>query len=53
MRALNLFFNSEIEPGKSVSFLRDYHEQPARRQKKRITIAVDFEIPSNFKVLSS
>jgi energy-coupling factor transporter ATP-binding protein EcfA2 len=49
LRALNLFFNNEIVPGTSVSFQRDYYEQPALRKKKHIRIEVGFELPTNFK----
>lgn len=50
LRALNLFFNDEVEPGKPLTFSRDYFEQPARRQKKRISVAVSFALPANFKL---
>ena len=52
LRVLNLFFNNEVEPGKSVTFQRDYFEQPAQRKKKRIRIEVDFDLPDNFKFRS-
>jgi len=49
LRALNMFFNGEIEPGKPVDFARDHYEQsPRRRKKKRISIRVSFRTPPNF-----
>ena len=35
LRALNLFFNNEVERGKPLDFSRDYHDQPARRKKSK------------------
>jgi len=50
LRALNLFFNGEIEPGRGVSFTRDYNEDSGRRKKKKeIAVEVDFELPATFK----
>ena len=34
LRALNLFFNGEVEPGKEVDFRRDHYEQIPRLRKK-------------------
>jgi hypothetical protein len=49
LRALSLFFNGEIEPGKPLVLRRDHHNRPKQRRKRQITIAVDFELPANFK----
>jgi len=49
LRALNLFFNGEVESGKELSFARDYHERPQSRKKKVISIAVEFSLPRYFK----
>lgn len=49
LRAMNLFFNHEIEPNKALNFARDHFERvPRKRQKKRIRISVDFELPPTF-----
>lgn len=51
LRALNLFFNGEIENGKPVSFSRDHFEQSRRsRAKKVISISADFHLPSSFNI---
>ena len=51
LRALNLFFNGEVEPGKRVDFARDHYQQiPRKRKKKRISISVDFSLPPNFNL---
>lgn len=48
-RALNLFFNGEIEPGRVLNFARDYYEEtPRRRIKKKISISIEFAVPDNF-----
>lgn len=53
LRALNLFFNGEVEPGKPVDFRRDHYEQtPPLKKKKRIRITVAFQIPDKFKFRS-
>jgi energy-coupling factor transporter ATP-binding protein EcfA2 len=49
LRALNLFFNDEVENGRSLSFDTDYFAKPQRKQKRRISIKVEFELPSAFK----
>lgn len=49
LRALNLFFNGEIEPGRPMVFTRDNFERiPRNKKKKAIEITVDFELPSSF-----
>lgn len=50
LRALNLFFNDELEPGRSFSFARDvYDEVPRLKKKKRIEISITVAVPPNFK----
>lgn len=50
LRALNLFFNDQLEPGRPLSFGRDaYDEVPRLKKKKRIVITLSFEVPANFK----
>jgi hypothetical protein len=53
LRALNLFFNSIVEASKPVSFPRDHHARPQSRRKRRISVSVDFELPSYFKYRKS
>ncbi len=49
LRALNVFFNGVIEPGKPIDFARDHYEQtPRKRKKKRIYVGINFSLPSNF-----
>ncbi len=48
LRALNLFFNQESAPGVPLDFDRDLHFRPSRKQKKRISVAVDFTLPEKF-----
>src|SRR5262245_33498043 len=50
LRALNLFFNDYLEPGRPLSFGRDaYDEVPRLKKKKRIVITLSFEVPKNFR----
>lgn len=52
LRALNLFFNDEVEPGKALVFSRDvYDEVPRLKKKKKISISVTFNVPDviNFR----
>jgi hypothetical protein len=49
LRALNLFFNDEVDPGSGVELNRDYHARPQARKKKFIEISVDFSLPSQFR----
>jgi hypothetical protein len=50
LRALNLFFTGDIEPGVPLRFSRDYHADPRRRKKrKQIRVTVSFCLPSGFK----
>lgn len=48
LRALNLFFNNEVEPGRILNFSEDFHN-PSRRKKKEIVISIDFDLPASFK----
>ena len=51
LRALNVFFNAAIEPGKTIDFSRDHYEQEPRvRKRKRIAVEVDFSLPNNFNL---
>jgi hypothetical protein len=50
LRALNLFFNGNVDSGRKIDFGRDHYEQEPRiKKKKRVQVAVDFELPDNFK----
>lgn len=50
LRALNLFFNDELEPGKRLNFGRDYFQRAVpSKKKKRISVSVDFSLPETFK----
>lgn len=50
LRALNLFFNDELEPGRPLSFARDaYDEVPRLKKKKRITVTLEIAVPANFR----
>lgn len=50
LKALNLFFNGETEPGVKYDFETDYSKYaPVRKKKAReITIAIEFEIPERY-----
>lgn len=48
LRALNVFFNGETSPGVPLDFDRDVYFRPLRKQKKQITISVDFQLPAKF-----
>lgn len=50
LRALNLFFNGHIEPGRELDFQADHYEQiPKQKKKKKIAISIVFSLPKNFK----
>jgi energy-coupling factor transporter ATP-binding protein EcfA2 len=51
LRALNLFFNNETEPGKSFLFIRDYCAFTRKRVNKaeEIIIKLTFTPPNHFK----
>jgi predicted ATPase len=48
LRALNLFFNDVVDGQRSLSFDTDYFAKPQRKQKRRVSISVDFELPPSF-----
>jgi len=50
LRALNLFFNGEVEPQFGFNINKDYYRPDASKQKKkkRIRIKINFSLPSNF-----
>jgi predicted ATP-dependent endonuclease of OLD family len=50
LRALNLFFNNETNPGSEFSFQEDYNFfAPARaRRAKEIAVTVEIEIPTTY-----
>ena len=49
LRALNLFFNNEVEPGKAVVFLRDHFSQPKSKKRRQVAVRVSFRVPERFK----
>lgn len=49
LRALNLFFNDEVDPGVAIDFARDVFSRPKSKKKKLLRITVGFELPSDFK----
>ena len=49
LRALNLFFNGEVEPRKPLVFSRDHFKESHSKRKKQISITVDFNVPTQFK----
>ncbi|MFG1400302.1 ATP-dependent nuclease, partial [Xanthobacter sediminis] len=54
LRALNLFFNNQIDPGQHLAFdldMSDRRKQEARdaKGKQIIWIKINFELPSNYK----
>jgi predicted ATPase len=48
LRALNLFFTHEPDTGVALQFQRDYHDRRDSK-KKRLSVAVEFTLPANFK----
>ncbi|MGD0765698.1 MAG: AAA family ATPase, partial [Dehalococcoidia bacterium] len=52
LRALNLFFNEEIDHDSYLDFDIDSHLSRANR-RKRITVAVEFDLPPQFKLTSA
>lgn len=51
LRALNLFFNGELDPDSEIDFSRDHYErEPRIRSKKRIAVTVHFDLPEEFNV---
>lgn len=51
LKALNLFFNDETEPGQPLDFPRDYcqHGKTGKGKAKEIVIELIIEVPSDFK----
>ena len=51
LKALNLFFNGETEPGALYDFEADYSKfAPIRKKKaKEIMISIEFEIPTRYR----
>lgn len=51
LKALNLFFNGETEPGCQFDFATDYScYAPIRKRKaKEVTVEIEFEIPKHYK----
>jgi predicted ATP-dependent endonuclease of OLD family len=51
LRALNLFFNGEVEPGVKLDTTNDYYRPDIIKQKKKkeIRIGVTFNLPDHFK----
>jgi len=48
LRALNLFFNDELEPGRYLDLDRDYSFGAPPKKKKSIRVAVQFDLPPVF-----
>ena len=49
LRALNLFFNDEVEPGRYLDLDRDYSFRAPPKKKKSIRVAVHFDLPPVFR----
>lgn len=47
LRALNLFFNDEVEPGRPLNIYEDFHN-PSRKKKKKVSITLEFQLPDIF-----
>lgn len=47
LRALNLYFNNETEPGRLLNIKEDFHN-PSRKKKREICIAIEFNLPEHF-----
>lgn len=45
LRALNLFFNGEIETGVPIDLARDFHRATERKDKRVVRVEVQFELP--------
>lgn len=48
LRALNLFFNDEIEPNIQLDFARDYYRHRKGGGAQKITIGITFALPKTF-----
>lgn len=51
LRALNLFFNGETNPGEPFEFARDYNQFAPTRARKapQIEIAITFDLPNGYQ----
>jgi hypothetical protein len=50
LRALNVFFNDETDPGKPLDVDADYHRPDLRKKKrKRIRVTIEFALPEHFQ----
>jgi len=49
LRALNLFFNEETQPGAYLDFDVDYRLAPPSNKKKAIQVTVEFDLPEIFR----
>lgn len=51
LRAINLFFNGESNPGESFDFVRDYNQFAPKRARKapQIEIAISFNLPEGYQ----
>lgn len=50
LRALNLFFNDEVNHGEKLDFNIDYNYNSARKRKaKEISVSVHFELPDSYR----
>ncbi|MBF5041884.1 ATP-binding protein [Aggregicoccus sp. 17bor-14] len=51
LRALNLFFTGQSDQNLNINIESDYHRGPnaPKGKKKRIRVALNFSLPSNFK----
>lgn len=52
LRALNLFFKGEVEPGVELDLTRDFH-RPRRKVAKRVTVGLVLDVPSSFRIPQS
>lgn len=54
LRALNLFFNGEVEPGRPLDLGNDFHAPSKKKKlKQRIRVDVAFTLPSQFRFRQS
>jgi hypothetical protein len=50
LRALNLFFNGEVEPGQPVDLRRDFHKPWRTTRDRTIAVRVTFQLPPHFSI---
>lgn len=48
LRALNLFFNDQVDNGRPLDFAKDFHLRPKAKKKRRISVRVSFALPAEF-----